>query len=310
MGLRVVFAGTPTFAAQSLQALLGSEHQVVGVYTQPDRPAGRGRKPQASAVKQLALQAGLPVCQPASFKDPDTIAELHALKPDVMVVVVYGLLLPQAVLDVPQYGCLNIHPSLLPRWRGAAPIQHTILAGDSETAVSIMQLEAGLDTGPVVNQQRIALDGHETSASLYAQCAGLGAELLLQSLDQLAVGKLSATPQSAQGVTYADKIKKADAQIDWTQPAAQIERQIRAYNSKPIAYSLLGEVRVRVYAAEIVEASGEPGKILDQQGLVVACGRGGLRLLTIQLPGGKPVDAAAVQHGHPGLLAPGLRFSA
>src|SRR5689334_11836317 len=233
--LRIAFAGTPHFALPALRALLASQHRVVGVLTQPDRPAGRGRELRASPVKLLAQEAQLPIGQPATLKTPEGRAILHEWSPDLLVVVAYGLILPQAVLDRPRLGCLNIHGSLLPRWRGAAPIQRAILAGDAETGVCIMQMEAGLDTGPVLIERRHPIGMHDTAGDLHDALAELGAAALLEAVEALVAGTVVMRPQPAEGVTYAAKLEKSEAAIDWTRDAAQIDRQVRAFNPWPVA---------------------------------------------------------------------------
>ncbi len=249
--LRVVFAGTPDFAASSLAAVLDSEHEVVAVYTQPDRPAGRGRKLTPSPVKQLAQGHGLPVYQPASLKDADAQAELAALNADVMVVVAYGLLLPQAVLDTPRLGCINVHASLLPRWRGAAPIQRAIEAGDSASGVTIMQMDAGLDTGAMLYEVRTPITSRTTGGDLHDRLAIQGANALVNVLDQLDSDSLEATPQPEEGVTYAAKLSKAEAELDFTQSAEQLARKIRAFNPWPVAWCTLGNDRLRLLMASV-----------------------------------------------------------
>ncbi|WP_081136608.1 methionyl-tRNA formyltransferase, partial [Halomonas sp. BC2] len=253
--LRVVFAGTPDFAASSLAALLDSEHEVVAVYTQPDRPAGRGRKLTPSPVKQLAQAQALPVYQPISLKDAEAQAELAALNADVMVVVAYGLLLPQAVLDTPRLGCINVHASLLPRWRGAAPIQRAIEAGDSASGVTIMQMDAGLDTGAMLHEVRTPITPRTTGGDLHDRLAIQGANALIHVLDNLDNGSLQATAQPDEGVTYAAKLSKAEAELDFSQPAEQLARKIRAFNPWPVAWCALGNDRLRLLMASV-----EPGE--------------------------------------------------
>jgi methionyl-tRNA formyltransferase len=317
MSLRVVFAGTPAFAVPALRALHAA-HQVVGVLTQPDRPAGRGRALAASPVKQVALELGLEVAQPARLHgDPAlaaTLAQLAAWKPDVMVVVAYGLILPQELLQLPRLGCLNIHASLLPRWRGAAPIQRAILAGDSQTGVCIMQMDEGLDTGAVLARAAVPIGAETTAASLHDELAGLGAAQLLVALDGLASGTLMPEPQPEAGVTYAHKLSKTECGIDWQHPAAEIDRQIRAFNPWPVAQARLdGEVvKLLRSRAGSVSAPGQaaPGTLLGMQGeaLEVACGQGVLQMLELQHPGRKAVAARDFHNALRRPAAGGARF--
>lgn len=302
--MRILFAGTPDFAAAHLRALASHAHELgielVGVYTQPDRPAGRGKKLQPSAVKSLALELGLPVEQPASLKSPAAQATLADYQADLMVVVAYGLLLPQSVLDTPTFGCINVHGSLLPRWRGAAPIQRAIWAGDAQTGVAIMQMEAGLDTGPVLLEKAIPIAADDTSASLYEKLAELGPKSLLEALQNFPTLRANATVQRDELSTYARKLSKAEAEIDWQQSAVAIERQIRAFNPWPVSWFTLAEqpdLTIKVWAAEVEPAtSGKaPGTIVaaNKTAIEVQTGDGILRLKAIQLPGKKalPVDA-------------------
>ena len=296
--MKLIFAGTPDFAATALADLLAAGHEVALVLTQPDRPAGRGMALQASPVKQLAARHGLPVFQPASLKDPlaqETVREVVA---DVMVVAAYGLILPQVVLDLPRYGCLNIHASLLPRWRGAAPIQRAILAGDVESGVCIMQMEAGLDTGPVLMSGKVPIDGQTTAASLHDALAALGGRLIVEALARL---PLLPTPQSEAGITYAAKIEKAEALIDWRQSAMTIDRQIRAFNPFPGAVTTLAGTQVKLWQATPVMATGAPGELLalERDSLVIACGEGALRVTELQKAGGKRLPVARFLAGHP-----------
>ena len=287
--MRVLFAGTPDFAAAHLQALLDApDMSVIGVYTQPDRPAGRGKKLTASPVKKLALDHKLPVFQPQSLKDSDQQRILSELQADIMVVVAYGLILPQAVLDTPQLGCINVHGSILPRWRGAAPIQRAIEAGDTETGVTIMQMDAGLDTGAMLSVSRCAIDSNETSASLHQKLEQLGAPALLHTLKSIAAGLAVAVDQDDQLSCYAAKITKQEALIDWNQSAQILDRQIRAFNPFPAAYTTLGELRIKIWQAEpATAASLAPGQIIsaDNTGLLVSCGEQSLLITEIQLPG-------------------------
>ncbi|HOI50926.1 MAG TPA: methionyl-tRNA formyltransferase [Azonexus sp.] len=284
--MKLIFAGTPEFAAQALQAIVDAGHEVVLVLTQPDRPAGRGMALQPSAVKRVALAHGIEVFQPATLRDADAQARLAACAAEAMVVAAYGLILPQAVLDLPRHGCLNIHASLLPRWRGAAPIQRALLAGDAQTGVCIMQMEAGLDTGPVLLHEALPIAGDDTTASLHDKLADCGARLIVEALARL---PLPAMPQPAEGVTYAHKIEKADAAIDWTKPAVELDRHLRAFNPFPGAQAQLAGQTVKLWAASPCAGSGRPGEILaiDRQTLVVACGEGALAIRELQKAGGK-----------------------
>ena len=290
-GLRVIFAGTPDFAAQHLQALLDSSHQVVAVYSQPDRPAGRGRKLTASPVKALALKHAIEVQQPLSLKDADTQQVLATYNADIMVVVAYGLLLPQVILDTPRLGCINVHGSLLPRWRGAAPIQRAILAGDSMSGVSVMQMEAGLDTGPMLLKAQIPIAPIDTSASLYEKLAVLGCNSLVEALDSLQSAGLTAQVQDNAAANYAAKLTKAEGAIDWHQSAQQISLQVRGLNPWPVAYSDWQDSRLRIWMAHAIDtSSNQPaGSLvaLDKTGLEVACGIGHLKITQLQWPGGK-----------------------
>lgn len=287
--MNILFAGTPPFAAAALSALLGAGHRVSLVLTQPDRPAGRGLKAQASAVKQLALDRGLALAQPATLKDEAVLAQLAALEADVMVVAAYGLLLPQRVLDLPRLGCLNIHASLLPRWRGAAPIQRAILAGDTETGITIMQMDAGLDTGAIRLAASLPIAPDDTAQTLHDRLAGLGARLIVEALHN----PLPAVAQDSARATYAAKITKAEAKIEWTRSAADIDRAVRAYNPVPGAFTSWQGQMLKIWRAEPLEspAHAEPGTVLHAgDGLCVATGEGSLRLLEVQRAGGKRMD--------------------
>ena len=295
---RLVFAGTPEFALVSLQALVGAGNNVVAVYTQPDRPAGRGRKLTASSVKRYAMERGIRVMQPASLRDDAAARDLEALNPDVLIVAAYGLILPQNILDVPQFGCLNVHASVLPRWRGAAPIQAAILAGDESTGVSLMRMTAGLDCGPVYCDSRIAIGEHETAGELHDRLAALGGELLVARLASILDGDLTATEQDESLATYAAKISKQDAELDWSLPADELQRRIRAYNPAPGSYffaeSNTESLRIKVWQASAVPELDEvPGTFVqyDTDGIVMACGQGGLRLESLQAPGKRRVSA-------------------
>ncbi|HEY1077225.1 MAG TPA: methionyl-tRNA formyltransferase [Fontimonas sp.] len=289
--MRIVFAGTPEFSVTALDALHRAGHSIVGVFTQPDRPAGRGRKLSPSPVAERAAALGLPVHKPERLT-ADAQAVLRDLAPEVMVVVAYGLILPQAVLDIPQHGCINIHASLLPRWRGAAPIQRAIEAGDTQTGVTIMRMEKGLDTGPMLLVETTPISATTTAASLHDTLAGIGARLIVTALERLAAGALPAQVQPDAGVTYAAKLSKAEGQIDWTQPAEAIARRVRAFNPFPVAWSSLGGERVRILQAQPLDGGGAaPGTLLDGPQLDVACGRGVLRIEQLQWPGGRVLQA-------------------
>ena len=308
MALRILFAGTPEFAALHLQALINSEHEVIGVYTQPDRPAGRGKKLQPSPVKQVALDNGLPVYQPLNFKDAADVEQLKSLNADVMVVVAYGLILPQSVLDAPKYGCLNVHASLLPRWRGAAPIQRCIEAGDKLTGITIMQMDKGLDTGAMLSKVTTGILSDDTGGTLHDRLAELGPPALLATLAQVEAGTLQPEQQNDALANYAHKLLKEEALIDWHQPADEIALRVRAFNPFPMAYTLLGDERIRVLMAEALEQTTTllPGTIIraGAEGLDVACGDGVLRITQVQLPGKKAMRVADVINGQPQLFQP------
>ena len=291
---RIVFAGTPDFALASLKALVEADLVPIAVFTQPDRPAGRGRRMTASPVKTYAIARQLDLRQPTSLKDPDVVQQLADLQADVMVVAAYGLILPQAVLDLPRRGCVNVHASLLPRWRGAAPIQAAILAGDLETGISLMQMDAGLDTGPVFVRERIAIDEHATATDVHDRLAGLGGSMLAEHLPAILEGRLSAEPQLEAEATYAGKIRSADARIDWGLTAAYLQRQVRAYNPVPGARFDFGGETIKCWQAEVGGDNGRPhGTVLraGADGIDIACGEGSLRLTRLQRPGRKPVSA-------------------
>lgn len=292
--MRIVFAGTPEFAAQHLQALLDAGRQIVAVYTQPDRPAGRGQKLMPSPVKQLALQHSIPVYQPQTLRDPAAQAELAALNADLMVVVAYGLILPQAVLDLPRLGCINSHASLLPRWRGAAPIQRAIQAGDGESGVTVMRMEAGLDTGPMLLKVRTPISAEDTGGSLHDRLAMLGSQAVVDAVATLEAGEVPGEVQDDSLATYAHKLNKDEARLDWSRPAAGLERLIRAFHPWPICHSSLDGAVLKIHAAALGEGQGRPGEILaaSRDGLLVACSEGALLLKRLQLPGGKPLSFA------------------
>ena len=291
--MRVAFAGTPEFAARALDAIISAGHTVTLVLTQPDRPSGRGMKLTPSAVKQVGLEYGLIIAQPRNLKTEDAWAPLAAADPEVLIVAAYGLILPQSVLDLPRRGCLNIHASLLPRWRGAAPIQRAIAAGDQRTGITIMQMDAGLDTGPVLLQHPVAIEPDDTALTLHDKLAKLGAESIVVALARLETGDLPAAPQPDHGVTYAAKLDKAEAELDLRQPAEVLERLVRAFNPSPGAFLRYGDAPVKIWRAALVRAEGEPGEVLSSSpsGIVVACGVRALSLLELQKPGGKRLAA-------------------
>ncbi|MEW5835759.1 MAG: methionyl-tRNA formyltransferase [Pseudomonadota bacterium] len=295
--LRIVFAGTPEFSVPCLAACRASGAEVVAVYTQPDRPAGRGRRLTPSPVKQAALDAGIPVEQPGSLKDADARERLAAYAPDLMVVVAYGLILPRKVLAIPRLGCWNVHASLLPRWRGAAPIQRAILAGDAESGVDLMQMEAGLDTGPVLLERRTPIGPDDTGGSLHDRLSVLGAQVLADGLRRVMAGEqLVATPQPDAGVTYAHKLDKAEARLDFSRPAIALERQVRAFDPWPVAEGEIAGEPVRVWAARAIDAptGAAPGTVLaaGRDGIDIACGEGALRVTALQRAGGRRIGAA------------------
>jgi methionyl-tRNA formyltransferase len=295
--LRIVFAGTPQFSVPTFQALALSGHELLAVYTQPDRPAGRGRQLTASPVKEVALELGIPVHQPASLKPREERDRLQALAPDLIVVVAYGLLLPKAILDIPRLGCLNVHASLLPRWRGAAPIQRALLAGDIRTGISLMRMETGLDTGPVYAYAEIAIGPRDTSADLHDRLATLGADALIRHLPAIAAGNLAPVPQDEQGVCYAAKLAKLEAGLDWRRDAVELERQIRGLNPWPVAETHAQGQVLRIWQAQVLASSESPspaGKVIavSPQGVDVATGDGVLRLTVLQKSGGRALPAS------------------
>jgi methionyl-tRNA formyltransferase len=314
--LKLGFAGTPEFSLPALEALLNSRHRVCAVFTQPDRPSGRGQAQKLGPVKKRAVEAGLMVFQPASFKSVEAQESLRALELDVLVVVAYGLILPPTALSLPKFGCINIHASLLPRWRGAAPIQRALLAGDSHTGISIMRMAEGLDTGPLLAVGRIEIDPAQTCATLHDRLADLGAELIVETLDKLGGGGAPETPQPAEGVTYAAKISKSEALIDWREDAEQILRRVHAFNPWPVAEARLAGAQLRIWEARLAgvgagvgsaaggagatSAGGAPGTVIGASpaGIDVACGRGVLRVTRLQLPGRKPLAAREFIQAH------------
>ena len=326
--LRIIFAGTPEFAAHHLQVLIDAalhhDHTIVGVYTQPDRPAGRGKKLSASAVKKLALNHQLCVFQPPSLKDESAQIKLKSLRADIMIVVAYGLILPKIILDTPTYGCINVHGSILPRWRGAAPIQRAILGdelapdGDKKTGVTIMQMDVGLDTGDMLVKSECDIEPYETTASLHNKLMHLGGFALLKVLTQLKTGTLTAIAQDESLANYAEKITKQEAQINWSLSARQVERSIRAYNPFPIAYSFFGQQRIKIYEAKFIEhldlsdttkeiVAGEVLS-LDENGLAIACGEGVLQITYLQLPGKKAMSVTELINGYQDYFSIGSCF--
>ena len=310
--MKIIFAGTPSFAEIALEALIHSDHEIAAVYTQPDKPAGRGLKLTASPVKALASMYQLPLHQPRSLKDEYEQSQLASYKADVIVVAAYGLLLPPAVLSIPRFGCINIHPSLLPRWRGAAPIQRTIYAGDTKTGVSIMQMEAGLDTGPVLLQREYTLTPEETSQTLHDHLAKLGASALLETLDLLSQNKIQPQPQDNTLATYAQKLSKEEALIDWERPAHELEREIRAFNPWPVAYTSWQGNNVRIWKAKTIpmKTTVAPRTIVQvsREGIDIATGQDALRLLEIQMAGNKKISIQDFYNAHYHALKVGEKF--
>ncbi len=307
--LRVAFAGTPEFAAAALAAIVAAGYPVPLVLTQPDRPAGRGMKQVASPVKRLALEHALAVDQPERLRTEAQRAALVACAPDVLVVAAYGLILPREVLELPRLGCVNIHASLLPRWRGAAPIHRAIEAGDAETGITIMQMDEGLDTGPMLMREAIPIAPDDTTGSLHDRLAALGADMIVAALGRLAAGGLAAVPQPAEGVTYAAKIGKAEAALDWRRSAAELARAVRAFDPFPGAVATLRDTPLKIWRADPVVGRGEPGTVLavDPTGIVVACGVGALRLGALQRPGSRRLAVGEFLPGFP--VNPGERFA-
>lgn len=308
----IVFAGTPPFAAQHLEALLKAGITISAVYTQPDRPAGRGKQLQPSAVKQVALQHGLPVYQPLNFKDAADVAELAGLKPDLMIVVAYGLLLPKSVLDIPRLGCINVHASLLPRWRGAAPIERAIEAGDAETGVTIMQMDVGLDTGDMLSKETIAITDSTTGDSLREALSISGSAALINIVEQFKQGPVNGEKQNDTLANYARKLDKAEAQIEWQKPARELHAKIRAFTSSNVCSGLYQGERVKLWAADVMPLNkdAKPGQILqvDKKGVLVACGAGALLFTELQLPNAKRMKIADILNGRAGYFVEGNCF--
>lgn len=310
--LNIIFAGTPDFAARHLQALISSEHNVVGVYTQPDRPAGRGKKLTPSPVKSLALAHDIVVYQPASLRKEDAQQQLAAINADIMVVVAYGLILPQVVLDTPKMGCINVHGSLLPRWRGAAPIQRALWAGDKQTGITIMQMDLGLDTGDMLLKTHLPIENEDTSASLYEKLANQGPNALLEALNGLSAGTLKTEKQDSNLANYAEKLSKEEAKLDFTKPAEQLWREIRAFNPWPVSYFEHQGKTVKVWQAEVNHSntSAIPGTIIsaNKSGIQIATSDGILVLTSIQLPNKKPLGVADILNGHGELFTQGTQL--
>ncbi len=299
--MKIIFAGTPEFAAAALRALIAAGHEIVLVLTQPDRPSGRGMKLTPSPVKIVAEQHGIPVWQPERLRSAEQQAPIDAAKADVMVVAAYGLILPQAVLDMPRHGCLNIHASLLPRWRGAAPIQRAILAGDTETGISIMQMDAGLDTGDILSMHTTPITADDNAVTLHDKLAEQGAEAIVAALANLPALQSARRKQPADGITYAEKLQKEEAAIDWSRPAAELDRMVRAFNPFPSAQTMLQDYALKIWRASIVSGHGQAGEILavDKTGITVACGTEALQITELQKAGGKRLEATAFLAGNP-----------
>ena len=312
-GLNIAFAGTPAFTLPCLEALFGSEHHLKAVYTQPDRPAGRGRSMQASAVKVWALAHDIPIYQPLNFKEQATRDELANLNLDVLVVIAYGLILPRSVLELPKLGCINVHASLLPQWRGASPIQQSILHGDAETGITIMQMDAGMDTGPMFTTVHCPILKSDTATTLHDKLSQAAALPLLATLDALKNNKAQLTQQDSSQATYAPKILKTDAKINWNKSAIQIDQKIRAYNPWPIAYASYNDLTIRIYQTKVIEHekhAAAPGTILslEKEGILIACKEGALLIEKIQLPGAKVMSVADCIRGEPSRFLKGQSF--
>lgn len=306
--MRIAFAGTPEFAAVALDALVAAGHDLALVLTQPDRPAGRGMKLRMSPVKELAMRHGLPVYQPGHLKTEEARRPIREAAPEAMVVAAYGLILPQAVLDIPRLGCINIHASLLPRWRGAAPIQRALLAGDEQTGITLMQMDAGLDTGPILARAPLAIAPDDTAGSLHDKLAALGAREIVALLPRLVAGAVRALPQDERLAVYAPKIRKEEARIDWRRTAAQIDRQVRAFDPSPGAWTTLSGEPLKLWRLRPVEGGGRAGEVLavSREGIRVACGEGAVLITELQRAGGRRLDAAAFLAGQ--ALEPGDRL--
>lgn len=307
--MRIVFAGTPTFAAYVLSRLLETRHRIALVLTQPDRPKGRGLRPQPGPVKELALARGLEVFQPASLKDGQTRERLEATRAEVLVTAAYGLIVPGSILDLPVHGALNVHASLLPRWRGAAPIQRALLAGDRETGATVIRMDEGLDTGPILGQRAIPIRADDDAGSLHDRIAGLGADLLLQALEDCATGRAEFRKQPATGATYARKIEEGETVLDWSKPAQQLEREVRAFRPAPGAQTWLRGIRWKIWRAAVLEGFSGPGQVLSAgaEGIRVGCGEGALNILELQRAGSRRMRADELLRGFP--LSPGERFA-
>ncbi len=312
MSFKIVFAGTPAIAATHLSALIDAGLNIAAVYSQPDRPSGRGKKLQASPVKSLALEQNIPVYQPVNFKNAEDVTSLAALSPDLLVVVAYGLLLPQSVLDIPRYGCINVHASLLPRWRGAAPIERAIEAGDTVTGITIMQMDIGFDTGDMLTVRELPISADTTGDSLREQMGIAGSESLLAAIELLQQKALQPAPQNHDQANYAHKLNKEEAQLDWKQPADVLDRKIRAFNSANVCFSLYNGERIKIWRAAPLTTSApkNPGEILDvnKKGITVACGEGALQLQQVQLPNANRMDVAAILNGKKDFFVAGNHF--